>query len=156
MSKFFLSLLILLFTGVTFANQEILSEFNELASPNHSFSHDFVDKTMKMTLSCQVGDAQPQLMITMPQSFSFYNDPSVLVISSPHSTPLQIKGAGSLMNFTTTVDPLSDLWQKFANMQSDDIQLEAISYRSGKSVKAAMKLVALADELAKLKQDCQQ
>ena len=151
-----LALMLVSHIGYAHAKEDLASTLNAEGIPLKSHSIDFIDKNLKLTLACSVGDLQPSINVTMSESFAFYGDPSVLIITSGEQAKLKLHGTGSLMNFSSGNKTNSDLWKSLSTIQSPNLHLEAISFRSSKYTSSNIVAVGFADAVAKLKQDCVQ
>lgn len=151
-----LALMLVSHIGYAHAKEDLASTLNAEGIALKSHNIDFIDKNLKLTLACSVGDLQPSINVTMSESFAFYGDPSVLIITSGEQTKLKLHGTGSLMNFSSGNKTNSDLWKNLSTIQSPNLHLEAISFRSSKYTSSNIVAVGFADAVAKLKQDCVQ
>lgn len=151
-----LALMLVSHIGYAHAKEDLASTLNAEGIPLKSHNIDFIDKNLKLTLACSVGDLQPSINVTMSESFAFYGDPSVLIITSGEQAKLKLHGTGSLMNFSSGNKTNSDLWKSLSTIQSPNLHLEAISFRSSKYTSSNIVAVGFADAVAKLKQNCVQ
>ncbi|MBU2421439.1 MAG: hypothetical protein KJ560_02545 [Gammaproteobacteria bacterium] len=149
-----LALMLVSHIGYAHAKEDLASTLNAEGIPLKSHSIDFIDKNLKLTLTCSVGDLQPSINVTMSESFAFNGDPSVLIITSGEQTKLKLHGTGSLMNFSSGSAANPDLWASLGELQAQQIHLEAVSFRSSKYTSADLVAVGFADAVVRLKQDC--
>ncbi|PIW58780.1 hypothetical protein [Shewanella sp. CG12_big_fil_rev_8_21_14_0_65_47_15] len=137
------------------AKEDLATALDTTPSPK-SHSIDFIDKNLKLTLACTVGHTQPILNVTMTESFALSGDPSVLIISSDKQNRLKLRGTATLMNFTSGDKTAPDLWESLSQLQSTELHLEVISFRSSKYTSSNLVAAGFTDAVVKLKQDCVQ
>lgn len=140
--------------GYAHAKEDLATALDTTPPSPKSHSIDFIDKNLKLTLACTVGHTQPILNVTMAESFALSGDPSVLIISNDKQHRVKLRGTATLMNFTSGDKTAPDLWESLSQLQSTELHLEVISFRSSKYTSSDLVAAGFTDAVVKLKQDC--
>ncbi|MEL4429937.1 hypothetical protein [Shewanella mangrovisoli] len=151
-----LALMLVSHLGYAYAKEDLATTLDIAEPAPKSHSIDFIDKGLKLSLSCSVGETQPILNVTMGESFAFGSDPSVLIIRSDKQHSVKFRGTATLMNFTSLPKADDDLWQALAQLQTQELSLEAVSFRSSKYTSSTLVAVGFSEAVSQLKQQCSQ
>ncbi|QYJ80514.1 hypothetical protein K0H61_02480 [Shewanella acanthi] len=154
MKKTLLPLLFVSLWSYAHADDLAASATNEATTASYH-SIDFIDRDLKLTLACSVGDAQPTLNVTMAEAFASNSaDQSVLIISSAEQKWLKLRGLATQTQFTSEHKTNGNLWERLSQFRADKLHLEAISFTSSKYINSDLAVVGFNQAVSQLKQKC--
>ncbi|MCH1929469.1 hypothetical protein L9G16_04690 [Shewanella sp. A25] len=149
------TLLLCLLATSQWANADDLASpaTNEATTASYH-SIDFIDRDLKLTLACSVGDAQPTLNVTMAEAFASNADQSVLIISSAEQKWLKLRGLATQTQFTSEQKTNGNLWERLNQFRADKLHLEAISFTSSKYINSDLAVVGFNQAVGQLQKKC--
>lgn len=132
-----------------------LMAFHCRGDVEHFHQISFHQDATQLQIQCSVQQPQPRLIVRVPQSYAYSQDPSVLVLRTADGEILQLASVSSLTTLTTQARADEDLWTELTSLHSEPVSLEVISFRSGGSFSSAIQMSDFQTSLAQLKSNCQ-